>query len=62
VSQGHALDGRKLGIYEVRAQIGRGGMGEVYLASDTRLRRPVALKVLPERYAQDERFRERLPV
>jgi serine/threonine protein kinase len=45
VSQGHALDGSSLGIYEVRAQIGRGGMGEVYLASDTRLRRPVALKV-----------------
>ena len=55
-----ALDGTSLGVYEVGARIGRGGMGEVYLARDTRLDRPVALKVLPARFAEDERFRERL--
>ncbi len=60
MSEGHALEGTSVGIYEVRARIGRGGMGEVYLALDTRLGRPVALKLLPERFAQDERFRDRL--
>src|SRR6187399_2345740 len=46
--------------YRVDELIGRGGMGEVYLALDVRLGRPVALKVLAAGVAGDERFRERL--
>ncbi len=38
--------GRELGVYEVTAKIGEGGMGEVYRARDTKLDRDVALKVL----------------
>src|SRR5437867_4567377 len=45
--------GAKLGRYEIRAKIGEGGMGEVYLAEDTRLGRKVAIKVLAERFTQN---------
>jgi Tol biopolymer transport system component len=45
--------GSRLGPYEVLAPIGAGGMGEVYRARDSRLDREVAVKVLPERVAQD---------
>jgi eukaryotic-like serine/threonine-protein kinase len=47
------LAGTKLGIYEVGALIGVGGMGEVYQATDSRLRRSVAIKLLPAVFAQD---------
>src|ERR1700680_643614 len=45
--------GTKLGSYQVTAQIGAGGMGEVYRAHDTKLRRDVAIKVLPEAFAHN---------
>jgi len=47
------VSGTKLGPYEVLGPLGAGGMGEVYLASDTRLKRDVALKVLPEPFIND---------
>jgi serine/threonine protein kinase/Tol biopolymer transport system component len=45
--------GTRVGPYEVTAQIGAGGMGEVYRARDTKLNRDVALKILPEAFALD---------
>ena len=45
--------GTKLGVYEVTAKIGAGGMGEVYRAHDTSLDRDVAIKVLPDAFATD---------
>jgi serine/threonine protein kinase len=50
--------GIRVGPYERQAAIGAGGMGEVYRARDTRLKRDVAIKVLPEEFASDpERVR-----
>jgi serine/threonine protein kinase len=45
--------GTKLDTYEVLSAIGAGGMGEVYQAHDSNLRRDVAIKVLPEAFAYD---------
>ena len=45
--------GTRLGPYEIAAQIGVGGMGEVYRATDTKLKRDVAIKVLPSALAAD---------
>ena len=47
------LPGTRLGTYEVTAQIGAGGMGEVYRARDTQLGRDVAIKVLPANFVND---------
>lgn len=45
------LTGRRLGVYEVKATIGAGGMGVVYWALDTNLNRPVAIKFLSDELA-----------
>src|SRR4029077_1683197 len=45
--------GTRLGSYEVTAQIGEGGMGQVYRARDTKLNRDVALKILPDAFVSD---------
>ena len=46
--------GARLGHYEIKSQLGAGGMGEVYMAEDTRLHRKVALKILPTELAANK--------
>src|SRR5215472_13519274 len=46
--------GTQLGSYEITALLGKGGMGEVYRARDTRLDRDVAIKTLPDEFAADQ--------
>ncbi len=45
--------GSRIAHYDVTALIGEGGMGQVYQATDTKLNRQVALKILPEAFASD---------
>ena len=52
--------GSRLGRYEIRSLLGAGGMGEVYLAHDSQLQRPVALKVLAGEVRDDPELRKRL--
>jgi serine/threonine protein kinase len=52
--------GSKLGPYEIEAQLGAGGMGEVYRGKDTRLDRTVAIKLLPTHLSCDPELRRRL--
>src|SRR5215471_5875951 len=51
--------GARLGPYEILSAIGAGGMGEVYLANDSRLNRRVAIKVLPPHWASNPEMKAR---
>jgi Tol biopolymer transport system component len=54
-----SLVGRQLGAYRIDAPLASGGMGEVYRATDTRLHRTVALKILPSQVRDDPALRQR---
>src|ERR1044072_3406598 len=48
-----SMVGKRLGVYQVISVLGIGGMGEVYLARDERLKRKLALKLLPRQFTED---------
>ncbi len=58
-NMGQLLSGRVLGSYQIISLLGAGGMGEVYRARDTRLDRIVAIKILPQQFANRPELRER---
>jgi serine/threonine protein kinase len=47
--------GSQLGTYEITALLGKGGFGEVYRAKDKKLKRDVAIKILPDEFSTDDR-------
>jgi len=57
--RGQSFIGRQIGAYRIISLLGAGGMGEVYLARDTRLDRTVAIKILPDHLADRAELRER---
>jgi serine/threonine protein kinase len=52
--------GTRLGVHEITALLGEGGMGQVYRARDTKLKRDVAIKILPEEFSNDPDLLARL--
>jgi serine/threonine-protein kinase len=52
--------GSRIGRFAIRARLGHGGMGEVFLADDTVLKRPVAMKAIKSEHSQDGNFHHRL--